>query len=151
MILSLVNFVNEMRIALSELDVIQRLFLHLGNTKKYLCNSNWQKSSDYLESGLNMVTLQNFQTNILMAFFSYETITTLLIGIFTLKCSKSRGFHSQYFDISFSIFNAAFFRCSFVKWGFQLIMQQVIDASSLYSVGFLNLFNFNSATHENLT
>ena len=151
MILSLVNFVNDMRIALSELDVFQRLFIHPGNTKKHLCNSNLRKSSDYLDSDLNMVTLQNFETNILMAFFSYETITTLLIGIFTLKCSMSKGFHSQYFDISFSIFNAAFFRRSFVKWGFQLIMQHVIDASSLYSVRFLNLFNFNSATHENFT
>ena len=108
------------------------------------------KSSDYLESGLNMVTIQNFETNILMAFFSYETLSTLLIGIFTLKCSKSRGFHSQYFDISFSICNAVFFKLSFVKWDFQLIMQQVIDASSLHSDWFLNLFIFNSATHENL-
>ena len=97
MILSLVNFVNDMRIALSELDVFQRLFIHLENVKKHLCNSNLQKSSDDLESDLNMVTWQNFGTNILMAFFSYETITTLLIGNFTLKCSKVKG-------IPFSIF-----------------------------------------------
>ena len=151
MILSLVNFVKDMRIALSGLDVFQTFIFHLGNAKKHLCNSNLRKSSDHLESDLNLVTRQKFETNILTAYFSYETITTLLIGIFTLKCSMSKGFHSQYFDISFSISNAVFFKRSFVKWNFQLIMQQVIDASSLHSDWFLNLFIFNSATHENLT
>jgi len=98
-----------------------------------------------------MVSLQKSETNTLTAFFSYETITTLLIGIFTLKCSKSRIFRSQSFDVSSSILNAVFLKRSFVKWGFQLNTQQVIDASSLPSVRLLNLVSFNSAIHENLT
>jgi len=110
-----------------------------------------RNSGDHLESDLNMVSLQKSETNTLTAFFSYETTTTLLIGIFTLKCSKSRRFRSQSFDVSSSILNAVFLKRPFVKWGFQLNMQQVIDASSLPSVRLLNLVSFNSAIHENLT
>ena len=110
-----------------------------------------RNSGDHLESDLNMVSLQKSETNTLTAFFSYETITTLLIGIFTLKCSKSRIFRSQYFDVSSSILNAVFLKRSFVKWGFQLNVQQIIDASSLPSVRLLNLLSFNSAIHKNLT
>ena len=140
-----------MRTALSGLDILQRFIIHLENAKKHLCNSNMRNSGDHLESDLNMVSLQKSETNTLTAFFSYETITTLLIGIFTLKCSKSRIFRSQSFDVSSSILNAVFLKRSFVKWGFQLNMQQVIDASSLPSVRLLNLLSFNSAIHENLT
>jgi Cu/Ag efflux pump CusA len=140
-----------MRTALSGLDILQRFIIHLENAKKHLCNSNMRNSGDHLESDLNMVSLQKSETNTLTAFFSYETITTLLIGIFTLKCSKSRIFRSQSFDVSSSILNAVFLKRSFVKWGFQLNMQQVIDASSLPSVRLLNLVSFNSAIHENLT
>jgi len=140
-----------MRTALSGLDILQRFIIHLENAKKHLCNSNMRNSGDHLESDLNMVSLQKSETNTLTAFFSYETITTLLIGIFTLKCSKSRIFRSQSFDVSSSILNAVFLKRSFVKWGFQLNTQQVIDASSLPSVRLLNLVSFNSAIHENLT
>jgi len=140
-----------MRTALSGLDILQRFIIHLENAKKHLCNSNMRNSGDHLESDLNMVSLQKSETNTLTAFFSYETITTLLIGIFTLKCSKSRIFRSQYFDVSSSILNAVFLKRSFVKSGFQLNMQQVIDASSLPSVRLLNLLSFNSAIHKNLT
>ena len=151
MILPLVNFVKDMRTALSGLDILQRFIIHLENAKKHLCNSNMRNSGDHLESDLNMVSLQKSETNTLTAFFSYETITTLLIGIFTLKCSKSRIFRSQSFDVSSSILNAVFLKRSFVKWGFQLNVQQVIDASSLPSVRLLNLLSFNSAIHKNLT
>ena len=140
-----------MRTALSGLDILQRFIIHLENAKKHLCNSNMRNSGDHLESDLNMVSLQKSETNTLTAFFSYETITTLLIGIFTLKCSKSRIFRSQSFDVSSSILNAVFLKRSFVKWGFQLNVQQIIDASSLPSVRLLNLLSFNSAIHKNLT
>jgi len=140
-----------MRTALSGLDILQRFIIHLENAKKHLCNSNMRNSGDHLESDLNMVSLQKSETNTLTAFFSYETTTTLLIGIFTLKCSKSRRFRSQSFDVSSNILNAVFLKRPFVKWGFQLNMQQVIDASSLPSVRLLNLVSFNSAIHENLT
>ena len=138
-----------MRTALSGLDILQRFIIHLENAKKHLCNSNMRNSGDHLESDLNMVSLQKSETNTLTAFFSYETITTLLIGIFTLKCSKSRIFRSQFFYVSFNILNAVLLKRSFVKWGFQLNTQQVIDASSLSFVRLLNLGSFNSAIHEN--
>ena len=82
MILPLVNFVKDMRTALSGLDILQRFIIHLENAKKHLCNSNMRNSGDHLESDLNMVSLQKSETNTLTAFFSYETITNLLIGIF---------------------------------------------------------------------
>jgi len=107
-----------MRTALSGLDILQRFIIHLENAKKHLCNSNMRNSGDHLESDLNMVSLQKSETNTLTAFFSYETITILLIGIFTLKCSKSRIFRSQSFDVSSRILNAVFLKCSFVKMGF---------------------------------
>ena len=138
-----------MRIALSGLDIFQSFIIHLGNAKKHICNSNLRNSGDHLEFDLNMVSLQKLETNTFTAFFSYETITTLWIGIFTLKCSKSRIFRSQSF--SSSILNAVFLKRSFVKWAFQLNTQQVIDASSLPSVRLLNLVSFNSAIHKNLT
>ena len=117
MILPLVNFVKDMRIALSGLDIFQRFIIHLENAEKQFCNSNLRNSGDHLESDLNMVSLQKSETNTLTAFFSYETITTLLIGIFTLKCSKSRIFHSRSFDISSSIFQRSFLRTFISKMG----------------------------------
>ena len=64
-----------------------------------------------------MVSLQKFETNSFTAFFSSEIITTLWIGIFMLKCSKSRIFHSQSFDISSSIFQRSFLRTFVSKMG----------------------------------
>ena len=106
-----------MRIALSGLDIFQRFIIHLGNAEKHFCNSNLRNSGDHLEFDLNMVSLQKLETNIFTAFFSYETITTLWIGIFTLKCSKSRIFHSQFFDISSSIFQHSFLQTFVFKMG----------------------------------
>jgi len=83
-----------------------------------------RNSGDHLESDLNMVSLQKSETSTLTAFFSYETITTLLIGILTLN-SKPSIFRSQSFDVSSSILNAVFMKRSFVKWGFQLNTQQL--------------------------
>ena len=117
MILSLVNFVKDMRIALSELDIFQKFVIHLGNTEKKNCKSNLRNSGDHLESDLNMVSLQKFETNSFMAFFSSEMFTTLWIGIFMLKCSKSRIFHSQSFEISSSIFQRSFLRTFVSKMG----------------------------------
>ena len=110
MILPLVNFVKDMRIALSGLDIFQRFIIHLENAEKQFCNSNLRNSGDHLEFDLNMVSLQKFETNSFTAFFSSEIITTLWIGIFMLKCSKSRIFHSQSFEISSSIFQRSFLR-----------------------------------------
>ena len=123
MILPLVNFVKDMRIALSGLDIFQRFIIHLENAEKQFCNSNLRNSGDHLESDLKMVSLQKFETNSFTAFFSSEMFTTLWIGIFMLKCSKSRIFRSQYFDVSSSILNAVFLKRLFVKWGFQLNVQ----------------------------
>ena len=109
MILPLVNFVKDMRIALSGLDIFQRFIIHLENAEKQFCNSNLRNSGDHLESDLNMVSLQKFETNSFTAFFSHEIITTLWIGIFMSKCRKSRIFHAQSFDISSSIFQHSFF------------------------------------------
>ena len=117
MLLPLVNFVKDMRIALSALDIFQRFIIHLGNAEKHFCNSNLRNSGDHLEFDLNMASLQLFETNTLTAFFSYETITTLWSGIFTLKCSKSRIFHSQFFDISSSIFQRSFLQTFVCKTG----------------------------------
>ena len=120
MILPLVNFVKDMRIALSGLDIFQRFIIQLENAEKQFCNSNLRNSGDHLESDLNMVSLQKFETNSFKAFLTSEIITTLWIGIFMLKCSKSRIFHSQSFDISSSIFQRSFLRTFVFKWGFQL-------------------------------
>ena len=142
MILPLVNFVKDMRIALSGLDIFQRFIIHLENAEKQFCNSNLRNSGDHLESDLNMVSLQKFETNSFTAFFSSEIITTLWIGIFMLKCSKSRIFHSQSFDISSSIFQRSFLRTFVSKMGlsadyaasyrcFQFIISSFIESVHL--------------------
>ena len=108
-----------MRIALSGLDIFQRFIIHLENAEKQFCNSNLRNSGDHLGSDLNMamVSLWKFETNSFTAFFSSEIITTLWIGIFMLKCSKSRIFHSQSFEISSSIFQRSFLRTFVSKMG----------------------------------
>ena len=63
MILPLVNFFKDMRIALSGLDIFQRFIIHLENADKQIFNSNLRNSGDHLESDLNMVSLQKFETN----------------------------------------------------------------------------------------
>ena len=142
MILPLVNFVKDMRIALSGLDIFQRFIIRLENAEKQFCNSNLRNSGDHLESDLNMVSLQKFETNSFTAFFSSEIITTLWIGIFMLKCSKSRIFHSQSFDISSSIFQRSFLRTFVSKMGlsadyaasyrcFQFIISSFIESVHL--------------------
>ena len=142
MILPLVNFVKDMRIALSGLDIFQRFIIHLENAEKQFCNSNLRNSGDHLESDLNMVSLQKFETNSFTAFFSSEMFTTLWIGIFMLKCSKSRIFHSQSFDISSSIFQRSFLRTFVSKMGlsadyaasyrcFQFIISSFIESVHL--------------------
>ena len=142
MILPLVNFVKDMRIALSGLDIFQRFIIHLENAEKQFCNSNLRNSDDHLESDLNMVSLQKFETNSFTAFFSSEMFTTLWIGIFMLKCSKSRIFHSQSFDISSSIFQRSFLRTFVSKMGlsadyaasyrcFQFIISSFIESVHL--------------------
>ena len=89
-------------------------------------NNNNNQHDDYGNSintqvepifDLNMVSLQKFETNSFTAFFSSEIITTLWIGIFMLKCSKSRIFHSQSFEISSSIFQRSFLRTFVSKMG----------------------------------
>ena len=117
MILPLVHLVKDMQIALSWLDTFQRFIINLGNAEKHFCNSNLRNSGDHLEFDLNMVSLQKLETNTFTAFFSYETITTLWIGIFTLKCSKSRIFHAQFFDISSGIFQCSFLQTFVFKMG----------------------------------
>ena len=68
--------------------------------------------------------------------------TTLWIGIFMLKCSKSRIFHSQSFDISSSIFQRSFLRTFVSKMGlsadyaasyrcFQFIISSFIESVHL--------------------
>ena len=142
MILPLVNFVKDMRIALSGLDIFQRFIIHLENAEKQFCNSNLQNSGDHLESDLNMVSLQKFEIISFMAFLSFEIITTLWIGIFMLKYSKSRIFHSQSFDISASIFQYSCFQTLFSKMGlsvgytasyrcFQFIISSFIESVHL--------------------
>ena len=152
MILPLVNLVKDMRIALSGLDIFQRFIIHLGNAEKHFCNSNLRNSGDHLEFDLNMVSLQKLETNTFMAFFSYETITTLWIGMFTLKCSKSKIFHAH----NFLIFLPVFFNAVFLQtFGLKMKLSAGYAASytcfHFSSVRFLNLFSFNSAIHENLT
>ena len=131
-----------MRIALSGLDIFQRFIIHLENAEKQFCNSNLRNSGDYLEFDLNMVSLQKFETNSFSAFFSSEIITILWIGIFMLKCSKSRIFHSQSFEISSSIFQRSFLRTFVSKMGlsadyaasyrcFQFIISSFIESVHL--------------------
>ena len=115
-----------MRIALSGLDIFQRFIIHLGNAEKHFCNSNLRNSGDHLEFDLNMASLQLFETNTLTAFFSYETITTLWIGMFTLKCSKSRIFYAHIFLIFLPvIFNAVFLQ----TFGFKMELSAGYAAS----------------------
>ena len=110
--------------------------------KKQFCNSNLRNSGGHLESDLNMVSLQKFETNSFKAFLTSEIITTLWIGICMLKFSKSRIFHSQSFDISSSIFQRSFLRTFVSKMGlsadyaasyrcFQFIISSFIESVHL--------------------
>ena len=61
--LLLVNFVKDMRIVLSGLDIFWIFVKYLINEKKDTCNSSSQKKYDHLESEFEIVILQRIEPN----------------------------------------------------------------------------------------
>ena len=100
MILPLVNFVKDMRIVLSEVDIFRIFVKYLRNEKKHMCNSSSRKKYDHLESEFTIVIMQRIEPN--SYGYLIKHINVLRNDIFTLERSMFRNFYFQdedYLDI----------------------------------------------------
>ena len=95
MILPLVNFVKDMRIVLSEVDIFRIFVNYLRNEKKHMCNSSSRKKYDHLESEFNIVTMQRIEPN--SYGYRIKYINVLRRDIFTLERSMFRNFYFRDF------------------------------------------------------
>ena len=96
MILPLVNFVKDMRIVLSEVDIFRIFVKYLRNEKKHMCNSSSQKKYDHLESEFTIVIMQRIELN--SYGYLLKHINVLRKDIFTLERSMFRNFYFRDFD-----------------------------------------------------
>ena len=100
MILPLVNFVKDMRIVLTGLDIFWIFVKYLINEIKHTCNSSSRKKYDHLESEFEIVIMQRIEPN--SYGYLIQHINVLRRDIFTLECSMFRNFYFQdenYLDI----------------------------------------------------
>ena len=117
MILPLVNFVKDMRIVLSEVDIFRIFVKYLRNEKKHICNSSSRKKYDHLESEFTIVIMQRIEPN------SYVT-STFCEKIFlrwNAACSEISIFKMK---IIWIFYNAVV-RSGKIKRDFRLNTQQV--------------------------
>ena len=93
MILPLVNFVKDMRIVLSGLDIFWIFVKYLINEKKHMCNSSSRKKYDHLESEFEIVIMQRIEPN--SYGYLIQHINILQRDIFMLERSIFRNFYFQ--------------------------------------------------------
>ena len=87
--LPLVNFVKDMRIVLSEVDIFRIFVKYLRNEKKHMCNSSSRKKYDNLESEFTIVIMQRIEPN--SYGYLIKHINVLGKDIFTLERSMFRN------------------------------------------------------------